>query len=116
MATMDPKYKLLAKYNKEPKRKLIGKRYLVTTDSAYFHNYYTGCEDLEIGGYVQAWGPGLFNDDEGKKFSWKKGAEALYLWLNTPDKCRKFLKGQVTKVRKNQLGDSFGQNKLFYSY
>jgi len=95
------------------KKKLIGGRYLVESKDAYFFNNYTAVEDMETGESAVAWGPETLHEKEPDP---KRSAEALYLYLDTSQKCKDFLQGKITKVRKSQLGQSFGENRLFDSY
>ena len=94
-------------------KKLIGKRYLVEMEGAYFFNYYVGVSDMTTGIARVAWIPGKFNESLKNR---SRGAEALFAYLSTPQKCKLFLAGKVTKIRKGPLEPSIGVNKLFDSY
>jgi len=95
-------------------KKLIGNKYLVEINNAYFNNYYVVVTDMKaenVGAY--SWLPGKFHE---KLKNEKRGAESLYEYLNSAEKCKKFLAGKIVKIRKESLGKSSGTNKLFDGY
>ena len=104
------------KYDVEIKSydKLVGKRYYVAIEEAYFGNKYVGVKDMETGERALAWLPSyLFN----KKLKDRtKSAETLYNYLDTPEKCKRFLAGKITKVRTSPLEETWGENVLFESH
>lgn len=104
--------KVLSEFDKVPHRKLIGKRYVVEIQSVYFDNYHVSVEDMQSRKSAYTWIGGIFND----KTREGKSAESLYLYLNSPKKCKDFIDGKIVRVSDKGLPsevDKWGINKLF---
>lgn len=107
-----------AKIQKTGNPKLVGGRYLVEMANAYFHNEYVGVRDMQNpqSPLIVAWLPNSFHEKAGSA-EYPKTAEQLFNYLSTAERCKKFMKGEVTRVRVGSaLGDRFGTNALYKSY
>ena len=104
--------KMYMKFSKLPTRRLIGGRYLVEIESAYFHNKYVGVEDMNTGKTAYTWLAGTFHDKSRKG----KSAEDLYMYLSTAKRCKDFLDGKIVRVSNKSLpseNEKWGKNILF---
>lgn len=111
MTWSDEHVKILTKYNKANKRKIIGGKYIVAAHASQFDRRSISVEHPAKAIFKIADIPTVFND---KLEDPKRSAEALFLYLDTPSKCKKFLNGELVKVHiDNTLRPEKGRNKKF---
>jgi hypothetical protein len=106
----DEMMKLYQEFQSLPKRKLIGGKYVVEYEGGYVHTGYVSVEDMETHDSGLAWLKTVFNDNAKTT---KDLAEALFIYLDSADKCKNFLDGKVVKIRRDK--GEFGSDILFNS-